>query len=232
MATYTKASPGAPTGGFYSVGETVVDSNSITWQCVATGWPGVFAPMPGRVVFGESAGAKNGSTVAAAEYFDGTVHKTVLTLTAAPVTVTDEGGVGQYGGTAKLYDFPAGNIAFIGTTVSGTLTMGATGTFIDAFTAVVAVGSATATTGATLVGTEADIMQSNAVSAATTKVATIAAFSKCTQLTESAITHVNGTATAVDAYLNFVIGDDATHTSGTGTFTGTVTISWINTGDV
>lgn len=232
MATYTKASPGAPTGGFYSVGDTVVDSNSITWQCVATGWPGVFVAMPGRVVFGETAGAANGATVSAAEYYNGSVHKTVLTLTAAPVTITDDAGVAQYGGTAKLYDFPAGNIVVLATTVTGNLTLGTTGTIIAAFTGAHSVGSATATTGATLVGTEADIMQSNANATASGSVAAIAGFSKCTQLTESAITHINGTATAVDAYLNFAIADDATHTSGTGTFTGTVTIMWAQGGDV
>ena len=232
MTVFTKDTPGAPTTGFYSLGDVVTDSNSVSWNCIATGFPGQFAPLPGRVVFGQTAGAKNGSTVTAAEYFDGTVHKTVLTLTATPITITDDAGVAQYGGAGKIYDFPAGNIAFIGTTVTGNLTLGTTGTIINTYTGVVSVGSATATTGATLVSTEADIMQSNAITQAAAKVAAVAAKSKATQLTESAITHIDGTATAVDAYLNFAIADDVTHTSGTGTFTGTVTISWINTGDV
>lgn len=32
-------------------------------------------------------------------------------------------------------------------------------------------------------------------------------------------------------YLNFVIDDDATHTAGSATFTGTVTLTWINLGN-
>lgn len=170
-------------------------------------------------------GASNGATVSAVESSDGYINKTVLTLTATPVTVADDAGVAQYGGTAKIYDLPDGAISFLGCVVDGSLTMGATGTFIDAYTGGVALGTATATTGATLVGTEADIMAEVDVAAATTKVATIAG-------TSAAATVVDGTGTAKDVYLNFVIDDDATHTAGTGTFTGTVTLLWTNTADI
>jgi hypothetical protein len=168
-------------------------------------------------------GAKNGSTVSAVEYSDGVINKTVLTFTATPITVADDAGVAQYGGAGKVYDMPTGLISFLGCIVDGALTMGATGTFIDAFTGLVSLGTIAATTGATLTSTEADIMASVAVGAATTKVATIAG-------TSVGATVVNGTSTAKDVYLNFLITDDATHTAGTGTFTGTATLLWSNVG--
>jgi len=170
-------------------------------------------------------GVSNGDTVSAVEYNEGFVHKTVLTLTATPVTITDDAGVAQYGGTAKLYDLPEGAISFLGCVVDGDLTLGVTGTIIATYDGDTALGSITATTGATLTGTEADIMASVPIATAIADVSAVAAVS-------AAATVVDGTATASDVFLNFVIDDDASHTSGTGTFTGTVTMLWTNTGDV
>lgn len=169
-------------------------------------------------------GAKNGSTVSATETA-GLIHKTVITCTATPISVADDAGTAQYGGTGKIYDFPAGLIQCVGAVISGSITMGDTGTFINTWSGVIGLGSAAASTGATLTGTEADFMASNTISAATAKVATIDAVSP------SVLAPLDGTATAKDLYLNIAIADDATHTAGTGTFTGTVTILWINVGD-
>lgn len=175
-------------------------------------------------------GAKNGSTVVAVEYGDGVFHKTVLTCTATPITISDDAGVAQYGGV-KVYDFPLGLIVPLGAVVSGTLTAGVTGTIIDNWDGDVALGTATASTGATLTGTEADIMQSVAVSAgASDKDGVVSAYSVATVLTESGARWLDGTATAIDMFLNFVIDDDATHTAGSATFTGVITIPWINAG--
>jgi len=170
-------------------------------------------------------GYPNGATVSVSEYNEGLIHKTILTLTATPVTITDDAGVAQYGGTVKIYDLPEGSIGFIGCVVDGDLTLGTTGTITTTYAGGVSLGTVTATTGADLTGTEADIMAEVDVAAATAKVATIAA-------TSAGMTLVNGTATAKDVFLNFVVDDEATHTSGTGTFTGTVTLLWSNTGDV
>ena len=175
-------------------------------------------------------GAKNGTTVVATEYGDGIVHKTVLTCTATPVTITDDAAVAQYGGV-KVYDLPLGAICTFGAVVSGILTAGVTGTIIDNWDGDVALGTATATTGATLTGTEADIMPSVAVSAgASDKDGVVSAVSVATALTESGARWMDGTATAKDVYLNFVIDDDATHTAGTAAFTGVITLTWINLG--
>jgi hypothetical protein len=175
-------------------------------------------------------GAKNGSTVVATEYGTGIVHKTLLTCTATTITITDDAGTAQYGGV-KVYDFPEGMICTLGAVIDGSLTAGVTGTIIDAFDGDVALGTATATTGATLTGTEADILQSVALTQGVTKVANCDAQSVATALTESGARWHDGTATAKDAYLNFVIDDDATHTAGTATFTGTITLLWLSLGD-
>jgi hypothetical protein len=176
-------------------------------------------------------GSKGGATIAVAEYGDGVLHKTVLTCTATPVTIADDAAVAQYGGV-KVYDFPAGMICTMGAVVSGSLTAGVTGTIIDNWDGDVALGTVTATTGATLTSTEADIMQSVSVSAgAADKIGVVDAVSVATALTEAGARWLDGTATAKDMYLNFVIDDDATHTAGTATFTGTIEFVWMNLGD-
>lgn len=180
---------------------------------------------------GNPVGAPNGTGVVATEYGNGVFNRTVLTLTNVLITVADDAGVAQYGGAGKIYDFPEGLLNVYGAIVSGTLTMGETGTFINTWSGVVGLGTAAASTGATLVSTEADIMQSNAIAAAVAKVATIDAVSAATALTEAAMRTFDGTATAKDMYLNIAIADDATHTAGTGRFTGTVKFDWSILGD-
>lgn len=164
--------------------------------------------------------------VVATETGDSLLHKTVLTCTALPVTISDDADVAQYGGV-KVYDFPTGLLNTMAARVVGSLTAGVTGTIIDNWDGDVALGTTTATTGATLVGTEATIMQSVAVSAgASDKIGVVAATSVATALTESGGRWIDGTTTAADMYLNFVIDDNASHTAGTATFTGTITLLW------
>ena len=109
--------------------------------------------------------------------------------------------------------------------------LGVTGTIIATWAGGIALGTVTATTGATLVGTEATWMPEVDVAAAVGSVATVDAVSVATALTESGARWVDGTTTPAPVFLNLVVDDSATHTSGTGTFTGTVTLTWINLGD-
>lgn len=177
-------------------------------------------------------GTKNGSTVTVTESSNGPLHKTVLYCNATPITITDDAGTAQYGGV-KVYDFPEGLICTMGALVSGNLTAGVTGTIADDWDGDVALGTATATTGATLTSTEADIMPSVAVSAGTTdKIGVVSAVSAATALTESGARWFDGTSTAKDMFLNFVIDDAASHTTGTATFTGTITLVWMHLGDL
>ncbi len=164
------------------------------------------------------------------EFSDGLMRRTKITLTNAPLSVADDAGQGQYGGF-KIYDFPAGSLITFGAVVAGNLTMGVTGTFITTFGSIIALGSVTASTGATLVSTEADYMLQNSNSAAVASVAAVDAVTTAAQVVSSGATWLDGTATAKDMYLNFVIADDATHTAGSGTFTGTVQFVWMLLGD-
>lgn len=173
-------------------------------------------------------GAKNGATVTVQEYGNGIVNKTVLTCTATPISVSDDAGVAQYGGV-KVYDFPEGMLCIHGAVIDGSLTGYAS--LIDTFDGDVALGTATATTGATLTGTEADILQSTALTQAVAEVANCDAQSIATALTESGARWLDGTATAKDMYLNFVIDDNAAHGAGTATFTGTISFLWSILGD-
>ncbi len=177
------------------------------------------------------AGTSASATVVATEANTGVFYKTTLKCTALPITITDDAGVAQYGG-AKIYDFPEGVICTLGAVVSGSITAGVTGTIIDNWDGDVALGTATATTGATLTSTEADIMPSVAVSAgAADKIGVVSAASVATALSESGARWFDGSTTAKDLYLNFVIDDDDTHTAGTAAFTGTVTVLWANIAD-
>ncbi len=169
-------------------------------------------------------------TVSVSETSNGVINRTILTCTAMPISVADDAGQAQYGGKA-IYNFPVGMLCTMGAVIEGTLTMGVTGTFIDEYTGVVALGSATATTGATLTGTEATFLQEVALTTAVAKVADTDAQSIATALIESGARWVDGTATAPVMYLNFAIADDGTHTAGTGTFTGVITFVWMLLGD-
>lgn len=174
---------------------------------------------------GVGTGGGTAATLSVAEYGNEVLHKTVITCDTLPVTITDDAGVAQYGGV-KVYTFPEGATLTQVVRVEGTLTLGDTGTYINTWAGDVAIGTVTATTGATLTGTEANIMQSVAIAAATAKVGTVTAMSVATALTEAPQRVLDGRSTAVDAYLNFVVDDDASHTAGTGHFDGTITLLW------
>lgn len=168
------------------------------------------------------------STTVATEHGNRVVHRTVITCTATPIAISDDAGVAQYGGV-KLYDFPEGMLLFFGASIDGSLTLPAP--FVDAFGGDVALGTVTATTGATLISTEADYLTSTALTTAVTKVANSDAQSIATALTEAGARWMDGTATAKDLFLNFVIDDNGAHTAETGLFTGVVTIAWMLLGD-
>lgn len=168
--------------------------------------------------------------VTRSDFSNGMWNRTVLTCTALPISVADDAGVSQYGGV-QVFTFPQGVVFLGGAMYVGSLTMGVTGTFIDAFTGVMALGSATASTGATLLTTEATWLQSTAMTTAASKVAVTNGFPVATQITESGCRHYDGHTTAGPVYLNVAIADDATHTAGTGTWTGTITLMWSMLGD-
>lgn len=175
-------------------------------------------------------GASPVNTARAYEYGD-IAKRTVIECNGLSVTISDDAAVAQYGGV-KIYGFPEGMILTKGAQVAGILTAGVTGTIINNWAGDVSLGTAIATTGSTLIGTEADIMQSVSVSAgASDKLGVVDAASVATALTESGARWLDGTTTPVDMYLNFLIDDNVTHTAGTASFTGTVVFHWEHLGD-
>lgn len=168
-------------------------------------------------------GAPAGTGTTAVETGDGVTHKTVLTLTALPVSLSDT----HVGGGTKIYDFPLGSITITGAfgTVAETTTSAIATTLNSGVTYNWGVGTVQTTTqdSGTLATTEQDIIgTTNGTSSTTINVAAAASTGS-----GSAPKTLNGTATAADAYFNVGIasaGDidgDATTT-----FTGTITILW------
>lgn len=166
-------------------------------------------------------GAKAGTNVTVVEQ-SSPPHKTILTLTAQSITMTDATTAGCHG-SQKLYDFPAGNIVILGAITDLAITAGAGG-ITDTASVVGSIGTvAISTDNGTLTSTEANIVPSTAatltsgVGAMAGESTTLAAF--------------DGTATAVDAYLNLAIPDAGSSADDTLSVTGTVTLFWINLGD-
>ena len=168
------------------------------------------------------AGAVNGATVSAVEYGDGTIHKTVLTLAATPISVVGATGIG-FGGT-KVYDFPAGRILILGVTASlafpiisteGDLAATADGDW--------AMGTTSEEDGSMDRATDINLIPKTATAANALGTATNAAL--------AASAHIDGTGTAVDAYVNLTIDDAETNETSILGATGTVTITWVNLGD-
>lgn len=151
--------------------------------------------------------------------------KTVITLKDRAVTLADNAGVVAYG-SSKLFDFPQGSIVIQGATANLAVTKssaGVTATFNGDF----ALGTAAADNNATLTTTEANIIPSTATPAA------VAGATTAKGRSTAAVT-LDGTTTAVDAYINFLVDDadhDVTTTPANLILNGTVTILWANMGD-
>jgi hypothetical protein len=168
-------------------------------------------------------GAKNGASVTAAEYGDGAVHKTVLTLTATPVTVGNTTGI-SFGGL-KLYDFPAGRIAVIGATADLSFDWHSQGP-AETGSGDFALGT-TITSDATLDGTDVNLLPSTALT--DPFVAGVGAGKGAL----AASAQFDGTTTPVDLNINIII-DDADVADGDSdvvSVSGTITIVWANLGD-
>lgn len=229
--------PGPPTNGRYQLGDTVPDSNNVIWSCVKGGFavePGsmvvdtaVFAPNTGAMSAQQlTTGAASIATVTAVEELIGNVHKTTLTLAAVPQTVVN--GT-EYQGT-KIYDFPEGLIVVTGTAFSlaQTTTSVIASTLNSGVTGAVALGSVTASN-VSLTSTMANFVATTAFSSSTTiNVAGTAVTGKST-----AALVLDGTATAVDLYLNSAYATTTdVDADATQTWSGTITLLWQIVADV
>lgn len=170
-------------------------------------------------------GAKNGAAVAVAEKGDGVIHKSVFTLTALSITMTDADTAGCHGGH-KVYDFPAGLIRILGATMDLTTTAGAGG-IGDTAALIGSLGSvAVATDNAALTSTEADVIPSTAGTL------TAGAGTLKGKATISQDITLDGTSTAADLYLNLAVPAADSTANDTVAVSGTITILWASLGDV
>lgn len=162
-------------------------------------------------------GTKAGATVAVVEQGSGGIHKSVFTLTATPVTLTDDPGNGAYA-ALKLYDFPAGNIIAIGASINANLTL-IQAWWVDNKDGDVGLGTVATAVGTALTGTTQNIIATTA----TTSAAQVASLN--TQSTGVATSGVAG-GTDADVVLNIRVDDDALHFPDivtNGAFTGNAT---------
>jgi hypothetical protein len=162
------------------------------------------------------------ATAVATETGSGIFRQTTITLTALAQTITN--GASEWVGT-DIYDFPAGRILILGviaslaptttSTIASTIASGATGA--------IAVG--TVTDDGTHSTTKVDLLPDTAYTSSTT--INVAAAAVTAALAASA--QFDGTATAKKAFLNNKIATGSG--DGTMTWTGYVTITWVNLGD-
>lgn len=171
--------------------------------------------------------ANEAAGVSAAEFGEGIVHRTVLTLDAAEVAVTSVGAGIGFGGL-KLYDFPEGRILVLGVTVDLALAVPAASQadFTDA-TPEGDIGLGTAITA------DADLGDATDVDLCPSTAFTMNAFAATVGAALAASAQFDGTTTAKTANLNCLVDAADIDDGATGEieFSGTVTIHWINLGD-
>lgn len=167
-----------------------------------------------------TAGDVNGTTVTATQSY-GEVHKTVITCADTPVTITYGGSGTNSVGGVKIYDMPEGRLLVLGVvvedmTVDPTEANGFAGTDGGDF----ALGT-TVVSGATLATTEVDLCPATSIDAITNVVDSALAASA----------QFDGTTTAKDVYVNFLVDADDITNSAALTFDATVEITWMSLGD-
>ena len=225
-----------PTTGFWRRGRMVVNNawaagDPLFWFCTASGEPGTWQPVyttqpendePTTTV---GVGASAHATVTASELGNGVVHKTVLTLAATPLAITDANAYGSQ----QLYDFPEGRILVLGCTASiqFAVTSERASTINDdaAFDwALGTVAASNVTLGTTMVDLLPKVDKTLDATDDELHTASTGALAASAQF--------DGTGTAKEMHLNgsFPTGTDIDG-DGTMTATGTVTVTWVNLGD-
>lgn len=153
----------------------------------------------------------------------GRLQVTKFTFNALPITMTDEAGVVAYGGS-QIYDFPAGNILILGATSDLTVVKSGAGINAD-FDGDFGLGTVTAGNNNALATTEQNIIPTTATPQA------VAGATTAKGINIAAIAPLDGTATAIDLFLNFIIDDADQDGGGTLLISNTLYVIWINLGD-
>lgn len=222
LAAASVASATIDRAGAIAIGGTNGTTVTIGRSGQAVSLPGAVTAT-GALRTGANNGAANGTGVVATEYGDGTIHQTILTLTAHSVTI-DGTAVGF--GASKLYDFPEGAICILGAVANLAITAGAGGIAND-FDGDFAIGTAGTADGDFGDAGEANIIASTATPQAAAGVSSAKGQSTATECP----LYLDGTTTAADLYLNFLVDDADIDSNDTLACTGTVTITWIKLGD-
>lgn len=194
-----------------------------TGDVTITSTDDLIATITDDILLAATTGAEAGTGVTAVNKCLGGICQTVITLTAAEVTITDPAGAAAYGGL-KIYDFPAGWIYRIGVVADLAITAGAGG-IADNFDGDVALGG-TVSGGGGMAGDEVAWVASTATPQAAAGVTTADCQSTATEHTIG-----DGHTTALDLYLNFEVDDADISSSDTLSVTGTITVTWITLGD-
>lgn len=145
---------------------------------------------------------------------------TRVSFSGTTITITDQAGVVGYGGL-KILDFPLGRILFVGASANLSAVYG--GTIIATADGHFGVGTVTASNNATLATTEQNIIPTTAIAQAVGSAASIVGGN-------AAVAYIDGTATAVDAFLNVLIADADQNGGGTVTVTGDLYLTWMLVG--
>lgn len=163
-------------------------------------------------------GVVSGTGVTSRESFLVPQRRTFI-FTATPVTITDTGGANGGHGGLKFYDFPEGNIVFVNAVSN--LTISRVGTSISSTAFVnTSVGTTLVTNSdAVLTGTEANVIPANA--------ATLAAGTGVAKGRLTTVSAVDGTTTATDLFLNFVVPDIQISATDSVLVTGTVVVDYL-----
>lgn len=166
--------------------------------------------------------------VSVVESGNGVVHQTTLTLADLPITMRDT----EQGGGAQIYQFPKGRILFLGGSgqITPTTTSAIATTLNSGVTCNWGVGTTTQAS-ATLATTEQDMVQVKAFVSSTT--INVAPAASTAGVGVASVTPYAGVSTPTAAYLNLAVAL-ATDIAANATTTtdGTVTLTWINLGEL
>jgi len=207
-------------------GSVVVDMvNSLITEANNSAKAGT-TPTFADVTLTADAAVAAGSGVTGAE--TPALRKLVLTLVDTPVVLADNAGVTAYGGL-KVADLPEGAILFMGATADLATTLSSAGVNA-AWDGDFGLGTVTAASTTPLATTEQDLIPTTATPQAVAGVGTATGQSTAT---ESGVIF-DGTGTAKDVFLNFVVDDadhDVTTTACNIIVNGTITLVYALLGD-
>jgi hypothetical protein len=176
-----------------------------------------------------NAGSVNGAGITAVEEGDATNKVTTLNFSEFTQALTDEAGVVAYGGS-KVYDMPEGAWLFQGAVANLTIRKTSAGVNKD-FDGDFSLGTVTASNNATLASTEQNFIPTTATPQAVNGRTTATGVSTSTEAPKI----FDGSATATDIYLNFLVDDadqDVTSTACNLIVNGKIKIVWTYLGDI